>query len=336
MHPELDLGQAYPAIPEIEAALERRHPAVRLQAMLRVLDNDRLIRFIGQEPFHIQAIRTAWLALAERILAAPHWPGSAATDSRHADPQTAESVRHGLRTLQRLCELSDAPLPARLRIRIPLSEIWVNSWASRELRELVFEKLDTAARRGEEWLATLPSVIPIELGLNPLVLLIDGVSPDVWLDTQERLEASAAGGKLVWHRLEVAPKTAAAVAGLFGFSGDALDEFHARDIDYHQIKGDEVHGMADLLPDFAPGKPAVIRVSRIDDAAHAGRLRLAQMPAVIAGFLNAELPRLLKIAAAQKRRIIITTDHGLSLSHSGLSHGTGGVFERAVFRFELG
>jgi len=125
------------------------------------------------------------------------------------------------------------------------------------------------------------------------------------------------------------------VAGLFGFNGDALDEFHARGIDYHQIKGDEVHGLADLLPDFAPAKPVVVRVSAIDDAAHGARLQLVQMPAVIAGFLNAELPRLLKIATAQKRRLIITTDHGLSLTRSGLSHGAGGVYEQAVFRYEL-
>jgi hypothetical protein len=220
-------------------------------------------------------------------------------------------------------------------MRVPLSEIWANPWTSQELRALVFEKIQVVARRGDEWLATLPAVDPIDLSLNPLVLLIDGVAPDIWLETQERLESAAAAGRLVWHRLDVAPKTAAAVAGLFGFSGDALDEFHARGIDYHQVKGDEVHGLADLLPDFTPGKPIVIRVSRIDDAAHAARLRLAQMPAVIAGFLNTELPRLLKIGTVQKRRLIVTTDHGLSLSPSGLSHGAQGVFEQAVFRYLL-
>jgi len=187
----------------------------------------------------------------------------------------------------------------------------------------------------DEWLATLPGTATIDLSRNPLVLLIDGVSPDVWLETTDRLEAAASAGILTWHRLEVEPKTAAAVAGLFGFSGDALDEFHARNIDYHQIKGDEKHGLADLLPDFAADKPAVIRIARIDEAAHAARLRLAQMPAEIAGFLNTELPNLQRIAAAQSRPLIITTDHGLSLTRTGLSHGTGGVFERAVFRYEL-
>lgn len=332
MHPELYRDPAYPGIREIEAALERQHPAARLRESLLGLDEDRLLGFICEEPFHTHAIRTAWQVLAERILSAAQWPDAAGTACRHADPETADSIRQSLKALRWICELADAPLPDKLKIRIPLSEIWLNPWSSRQLRALAFERIQAEARRGDQWLATLPAVVPIDLNLNPLVMLIDGVAPDIWLETRARLEAAAAGSS-VWHRLDTVPKTAEAVAGLFGFNGDALDEFHARDIDYHQIKGDEVHGLADLLPDFAPAKPVVVRVSAIDDAAHAARLRLAQMPAVIAGFLNAELPRLLKIAAAQKRRLIITTDHGLSLTRSGLSHGAGGVYEQAVFRY---
>jgi hypothetical protein len=335
MHPELYREPIYPGVREIEAALEREHPSARLRKMLTGLDDSLLIRFICNEPFHIQAIRTAWLLLAERLLSAAHWPEGADIYSRHADGETAGSVREGLGTLRRICELAAAPHPDKLRIRVPLSEIWMNPWASRQLRAVALEKVQDAVDRGDEWLATLPAVVPIDLNLNPLVLLIDGVSPDIWLETTERLEAAASTGRLSWHRLEVAPKTAPAVAGLFGFNGDALDEFHARDIDYHQVKGDEAHGLAELLPEFARDKPAVIRISRIDDAAHASRIRLAQMPAEIAVFLNTELPHLLRIAATQKRQVIVTTDHGLSLTRTGLSHGTGGVFERAIFRYLL-
>lgn len=335
MHPELYREQAGPGIRDIEAALEREHPAARMRDMLTALNDNLLIRFICDEPFHIQAIRTAWRVLAERTLSAARWPEAADIYSRHADPETAGAVREALETLRRICELAAAPHPDKLRIRIPLSEIWLNPWTSRELRSQVFETVQAAAQRGDEWLATLPAMVPIDLSLNPLVLLIDGVSPDIWLETTERLEAAASAGRLAWHRLEVTPKTAPAVAGLFGFSGDALDELHARNIDYHQVKGDEVHGLADLLPDFAADKPTIIRIARIDEAAHAARLRLAQMPAEIAGFLNSELPHLLRIAAAQKRQVIVTTDHGLSLTQTGLSHGTGGVFESAVFRYQL-
>jgi hypothetical protein len=333
MHPELYREQAASGFREFETALERQYPAVRLRKKLASLDDNLLARFICEEPFHIQAIRTAWLELAERVLTGTSWPAEAGAYSRCADPETGGTIREGLKILRRICELANAPHPDKLKIRIPMSELWVHQWSSRELSSLVFEKVQAAARRGNEWLTTLPPIIPVDLSLNPLVLVIDGVSPDIWLETGERLEAAAAAGKLSWHRLEVAPRTATAIAALFGFSGDALDEFHARDIDYHQVKGDEIHGLANLLPDFTPEKPVIIRISRIDDAAHAARLRLAQMPAEIAGFLNTELPRLLQIAAAQRRQVIITTDHGLTLSHTGLSHGAGGVFEQAVFRY---
>jgi len=124
------------------------------------------------------------------------------------------------------------------------------------------------------------------------------------------------------------------ISSLFGFAGDPLDEFHARGIDYHQAKGNEAYGLANLLPEFAPDKPAIIRVSLVDDAAHAALLRLNEMPQAVCSFLEKELPRLQDICVRQKRRLIITTDHGLSLTRTGLSHGKGGVYEKAIFRAE--
>jgi len=92
--------------------------------------------------------------------------------------------------------------------------------------------------------------------------------------------------------------------------------------------------LADLLPEFAPDKPAIIRVSKVDDAAHDILLRLNEMPQAVCRFLEKELPRLQNICVKQNRRLIVTTDHGLSLTRTGLSHGKGGVYERAIFRAE--
>jgi hypothetical protein len=130
------------------------------------------------------------------------------------------------------------------------------------------------------------------------------------------------------------PVTALSISSLFGFAGDALDEFHARGIDYHQVRGNEAHGMANLLPEFTPDKPVIIRVSMVDDAAHAALLRLNEMPQAVCSFLEKELPRLQDICVRQNRRLTVTTDHGLSLTRTGFSHGKGGVYERAIFRAE--
>ena len=122
------------------------------------------------------------------------------------------------------------------------------------------------------------------------------------------------------------------MAALFGFVDDALDEFASRQIPYHQIAGDETEAMIDRLPDFAPDCPVIIRAGMVDTGAHAGRLRLEEMPTVVTEFLKRELPWLKKICREQKRRLVITTDHGLSLTTKGLTHGRGGVFERTIFR----
>jgi hypothetical protein len=140
-----------------------------------------------------------------------------------------------------------------------------------------------------------------------------------------------------WHRLKAVPKTGPAISALFGFFDDAMDEFSSRDIPYHHLKGNEIHGLEELLPPFAPDRAAVIRISLVDKGAHAGLLRLAEMAAAVCRFLENELPRLQNICATQKRRLILTADHGLSLTtRTGLFHGEGGVFERAIFRVEWG
>jgi len=45
-----------------------------------------------------------------------------------------------------------------------------------------------------------------------------------------------------------------------------------------------------------------------------------------------DLPAVLRECSRRKRPLILTTDHGLSLSRDGLSHGRGGAYERLIFR----
>lgn len=61
---------------------------------------------------------------------------------------------------------------------------------------------------------------------------------------------------------------------------------------------------------------------------------LTRQAAAVCRFLENELPELLKICTAQNGRLILTADHGLSLTRTGLSHGQGGVLEQAIFRVE--
>nr|MBC8361299.1 hypothetical protein [Candidatus Desulfatibia profunda] len=336
MHPALFKADTRWEIRNLEDELERQFPCLQLRDALNRLDDGGILAFITDEPFHTKAIRTAWLLLAERILAKTPWPNQAEISSRHVDREIAVKVQERLSVLNTISSFWNASFPDALRVRIPLSEIPVDSWVTEELRSLAFETMRALAQRGDEWLLTLPAVEPIELSDHPRVLIIDGISPDVWLEAAEALGDTVADGSLAWFRLESSPKTAEAVAALFGFSQDALDEFAFRDIPYHQVKGDEEHSFTDILPAFPAEKPVVIRVSQVDEGAHAGRLRLAEMPGAVCRLLERELPRLRAICAGQKRRLVVTTDHGFSLTRKGLSHGKGGVLEQAIFWAEWG
>ena len=339
MHPTLFKEDDRVGIRDIEAALERQFPSLKLKDALTRLDDGSLLTFMRDEPFHTNAIRMAWLLFSERILSQTPWPYQNDPDqveinSRHVEQEVASGIKERLSVLQRIALLSNVSFPDALRVRIPLSQILVDLWATTELRTFVNQRIRMVAKMGEEWLATLPPVKPVILSDNPIVMILDGISPDVWLETMDRLGYKANGMELSWFRLETSPKTALAISALFGFSQDAIDAFNSRDIPYHHVKGDEEHGLDDLLPAFSPNRPVVIRVSLVDEGAHAALMRLAEMPRAVCRFLEREMPRLQKICTAQKRRLVVTTDHGLSLTRTGLSHGKGGVFERAVFRAE--
>ena len=334
MHRRLFTEEPTAGSGDLETALEQHYPAAGLADRLARLDDLSLIEFMVTEPFHTHALHTAWLLLAERIITGSPWPQAATADSRHVNPERAVKIRRRLETLIRICRLRGRPFPDALRVRIAFSKILVDRWASPQLRTLVHQKIQETARAGEQWLAALPAVVPLNLASNPMVVILDGVSPDVWLETLEEAIIKLTDMSVSWRRLEAIPVTALSISSLFGFAGDPLDEFHARGIDYHQVRGNEAYGLADLLPEFAPDKPAIIRVSLVDDAAHAALLRLNEMPQAVCSFLEKELPRLQDICIKQNRRLIVTTDHGLSLTRSGFTHGKGGVYERAVFRAE--
>ncbi|MEA3436645.1 MAG: DUF6079 family protein [Thermodesulfobacteriota bacterium] len=340
MHPALFKEDAGREIRDIEASLERQYPSSELRSQFLKLNDKNLLLFLINEPFHSMAVRMAWLLFSERILSGAPWPRGyhKIPVPLHADRETAVKIRKQIETLHKISMLLNAPFPDALRVRIPLSKIQTDSWTTSELRSFADEIIYKTGQTGEEWLSTLAETKPIDLQENPIVLILDGVSPDVWLEAMDDLKLDAVDMKHSWFRLEVAPQTPSAVSSLFGFSGnagDATDEFHSRGVEYNQVKGNEEHGLSALLPVFSPDKPAVILVSLVDAGAHAAILRLSEMPEAVCTFLGKELPGLIDICNRQKRRLVVTTDHGLSLTKKGLAHGKGGVFERAIFRMDF-
>ncbi len=336
LHPELFREQEPRAVSGLEAKLENTLPVAEFKDELKRFNAKQLYDFILNEKFHLHAVRCAWLILAERVLGGEVFPTSAEFKSQYYDREKAVRITDRLTALKRFDTLHRQNLPEALKTRLPLADMLVDSWITNDLRSTVLLELHKIAARGDEWLSSLKDAEPLILKEYPIVLILDGVAPDVWLQATENLGPNMLREfEISWRRLTVPPKTRDALAAMFDFTGDPVEEFHARDIPYVNVKGDETSNLEQLLPPYSEAKPLIIRIALIDKEAHSARMRLPEMPAVVARALESELPFMKRLAVSKNVPLIITADHGMSLTPKGLTHGKGGVYEEAVFRAAL-
>jgi len=98
------------------------------------------------------------------------------------------------------------------------------------------------------------------------------------------------------------------------------------------LKGSEELSLKDRLLPLDRSRPSVVRLTLFDKAAHQRTLRLSEMAVILRDILVRDLPPVLGSCAHQGRALVLTADHGMSLTRTGLSHGRGGAHERTIFR----
>jgi hypothetical protein len=335
---------------ELEERLEERFPAAGLAASLRRSGSEALLRYLRAEPFHTRAVQAAWRILAERALKGEGAPRGAASEptaeatagqrpgpvSRHADPARAAEIESHLELAERIGRRLARGFPERLSVRLDLEALLSDPWTDADLQAAASAALPQVAALGERWLDTLPPVQSLDLEKAPLVWLIDAMAPDLWLAVMDRIEAYPQELATSWARLEAEAKTVAATAALLGLEADPAESLEARGILYLQRSGREAERLVDWLQPLPAGRAAVIRLGGLDRDAHQGSLKLAEMAAVLRHLLERQLPELLRFCRQRGRPLVLTTDHGLSLASGHLSHGRGGVYERAIFRASWG
>lgn len=331
------LGGAPPGGPAAQAAalaeaLEARYPSADLLEAMRRAGSDRLLRFIATEPLHTRAVRAAWLLVAERVLNGERPPAEPGPDSPHADPGEAARIRERLDAVLRYGRLRGEEYPARLPARLCIEAIQCDAWATDGLRQATEKGLRELEDTGAAWLQGLPPAGALSLMENPIVLFIDGVPPDLWLGQWGLMERALPGMKPEWLRLEGKAVTADSIARQLGLAGDPVEVLAANGIPYVQPTGREERLSAMLAGTLVSGKPLVMRVSLVDRAAHQGAMRLSGMAEALTGLLGQLLPAAASACRAGGRPLVLTTDHGLTLTGGRLSHGAGGLFEQAVLR----
>ena len=341
LHPGLLSADAVPGDPppeaaSIAAALEARYPSAGLAEEFLQARTDSLLRFVSREPVHTLAIRAAWLIIAERVLGGERLLSTARPESLFADPSEAAVVVSRLRTILRYDTLREQAFPERLEARLCVDAIIADPWSTDELRRAAERPLAEMEATGSQWLASLPAAGALSLRDNPVVLIMDGVSADLWLANAQSLNRAAPGARWEWLRLEGKVSTPDSLALQLGLEGDPLEVLAANGIPYVQLSGREENLAAVLAGSLSvapsPGRPAVGRIALVDRAAHRGELGLGAMAKTFANLLDQRLPGVVSLCQSEGRPLVLTADHGLSLVGGKLMHGGGGVFERVVCR----
>ncbi|MGA2642496.1 MAG: hypothetical protein ABSG21_16525, partial [Spirochaetia bacterium] len=317
-----------------ESALEQAFPSTRLRELFLATDQEDLARFIREERLHTAAIRAAWLVFAERTLGGRALASDFSPTSLHAHPERALRIAGLLKSLARSESLLGMPYPERLAVRIPFEELLFDPWTTEELAAALQKALDKVAVAADSWIAGIAAVQPIGLSDRPVVLIADGVPADVWMQVSGKgwIEGELAGSEMSWARLETVPRTRESISSLLALMGDPQEQLWLRDMPLLTLKGTEEISLRERLLPLPESRPVIARLAFFDQAAHARKLRLSEMAAVLGEIVGRDLPAVLRECRRQKRPLILTTDHGLSLSRDGLSHGRGGAYERLIFR----
>jgi len=333
-HPSSPGASTVDAVTRWESALEERFPSTRLREAFLAADQEDLFRFVREERLHTSAIRAAWLIFAERTLAGRALPSGFTPESLHAHAEQARRIEGLLKALAHVEEILAIPYPERLSVRIPVEELLFDPWTTEELSAALQQALDKVAVGADSWIAGIAPVQPIELSDRPVVLIADGVPADVWMQVIENgwTDGELAGCQMSWARLDSIPRTQESIASLLSLTGDPQEQLWLRDMPLLTLKGTEEISLKERLLPLAEAKPVIARLTFFDQAAHARKLRLSEMAVVLGDIAGRDLPAVLRECRRQKRPLVLTTDHGLSLSRDGLSHGRGGAYERLIFR----
>ena len=323
----------------LEQSLTEKLTSAELQKTLSSFDALNLQEFILSEPCFLAAAREAWLLLAQKVLSGEFVSEWIDSGSQFVLAEERVKIEKRLKCLRFMSESFVKLVPDCLQARLYLSEVASDVWATNDLQRYVQKGIDSLCAKGNDWLVSLPSVESIAF-IHPLVVIVlDGVALDVWRACGSSVFSELGfRGEESWMQLGSEPTTIESLAQLFGVDGnkDALVALQEKNIRYENFSGCEYEELSAMMKPLEDEQSLVVRLAVFDKASHSGYLKLHEMPEVLNLIIRRQLAAFVKSYLAKGYEVIITADHGMSLKNGRLSHGDGGVFEEAVFRYRVG
>jgi hypothetical protein len=307
------------------------------------MNEQSLLAFISNEPVHLGAIQAAWNILIDRILSGMIVPQFENVYSKYLDESEAMRIKMRMGVLQKFLKSCGSQYPEKLRARSAAVALYKDPWGTNKSKANILATIEKIAANGNDWFMTLP-VVPqincsvLEQNSTPFtMILVDAIPLDVWLDIVATVPDLFHAGKISIFRQTAQSVTVDSINELFGFSQeiDPSTELAFRGVDYITISGDEERKWSDIIPLPKQGCSQLVRLTTFDRQAHAGNISLEDIAPTLANLLSKNLVSLVDICKKESRSLIVTTDHGLSFSSKGLSHGAGGIYEKAIFRFQV-
>ncbi len=324
-----------PQLQSLSSLLEQQYPSKKLSTIFDRTPTTDLFDFICKEPLHHSAIQAAWNILCNRLLSnaepVPEHPYSSFIDNSEG-----VRIKNRLLALKGFSRSYASTFPSKLRARLTAAFLYNDSWTTPQLKRTIQEKMEKITAESNDWFQTLPPVKKINYSDCSTIILIDGVSIDVWLEVFATNSALFNNAITCIHRLSVPSLTIDSINELFSFpaKSDPAEKLADLQVNYITISGNEDRLWKDLIPRSSPDKPQLVRISVFDEQAHTGSIRIHEMPALLQNLLARNIPPLQDLCKEEKRTLVMTSDHGFSVTPKGLSHGKGGPYEQSIFRVD--
>lgn len=326
---------ANPQLQSLSALLEQQYPSKKLSLIFDRTPTTYLFEFLCREPLHYSAVQAAWNILCNRLLNTAE-PLPEQLYSNFMDNSEGMRIKSRLIALKDFSRNFSSNFPSKLRARLGAAFLYNDTWATPQLKRIIQEKIEEITTESNDWFQTLPPVKRINYSDRSTIILIDGISIDVWLEVFANSSALFSDAITGIHRLSAQGLTIDSINELFSFpaQSDPSEGLANLQINYITISGNEDHLWKDLIPKSSSDKPQLVRISFFDEQAHAGNIRLHEMPAMLQNLLTRNIPPLLDLCKSEKRTLVMTSDHGFSFTSKGLSHGNGGPYEQSIFRID--